>query len=196
MFTSRAEYRLILREDNADLRLTAKGRELGLVGETRWRAFCEKQDMLERTHAKLKDTWVRVAHNHQLIDVLETPMTHDTRATDLLKRPEIRFAHLQQLDDLQLPDVPPAVAEQVEIQHKYAGYIDRQYEDIARLRKHEATQIPAYFEYTAISGLSSEVMQKLQHIRPATLGQARRISGVTPAALSLLLVQLKKHRLV
>lgn len=196
MFTSRAEYRLVLREDNADLRLTQKGRALGLVGETRWRAFSEKQDMLERANAKLKDTWVRMAHNPQLSDILEAPMTHDTLATDLLKRPEIRFEHLQQLSDLQLPEVPLAVAEQVEIQHKYAGYIDRQYQDIERLRKHEETHIPSHFDYLNISGLSTEVMQKLHHIRPGTLGQAGRISGVTPAALSLLLIQLKKQRLL
>ncbi len=196
MFTSRAEYRLVLREDNADLRLTEKGRELGLISETRWRAFSEKQEQLARTHEQLKDTWVRVAHNDALVSVLETPMTHDTRAVDLLKRPEIRFKHLQELGDLCLSSVPEAIAEQVEIHHKYAGYIDRQYQDIERLRKHEHTQIPAHFDYQAISGLSTEVIQKLVHIRPATLGQAGRISGVTPAALSLLLIQLKKHQLL
>lgn len=196
MFTSRAEYRLILREDNADLRLTEKGRALGLIGEARWRAFSEKQEMLERMQAKLKDTWVRVAHNESLTGILDVPMTHDTRATDLLKRPEIRFEHLQKLSDLQLPEVSPAVAEQIEIQHKYAGYIDRQHQDIERLQKHEQTQIPQEFDYQGISGLSSEVIQKLQHIRPSTLGQAGRISGVTPAALSLLLIQLKKYRLL
>lgn len=196
MFTSRAEYRLVLREDNADLRLTEKGRELGLISEARWRAFSEKQAQLARTQEQLKDTWVRVAHNDALVDVLETPMTHDTRAADLLKRPEIRFKHLQALGDLCLSSVPEAVAEQVEIHHKYAGYIDRQYQDIERLRKHENTQIPAHFDYQAISGLSTEVIQKLIHIRPATLGQAGRISGVTPAAMSLLLIQLKKHQLL
>jgi tRNA uridine 5-carboxymethylaminomethyl modification enzyme len=195
MFTSRAEYRLLLREDNADLRLTEKGRELGLVGETRWRAFCEKQDAIATTQSQLKDTWVRVHHNEALKDTLEKPLVHDCRAVELLKRPEIKYEHLQALNDLALPSLPEAVALQVEIQSKYAGYIERQQLEITRLEKHENTQIPAGFDYALVPSLSSEVVQKLVEIKPTTIAQAGRISGVTPAALSLLLIHLKKQRL-
>lgn len=195
MFTSRAEYRLLLREDNADLRLTEKGRELGLVGDRRWQAFCEKREMIEKTKAQLKDTWVRVGHNEKFQNVLETPLVHDCRAVDLLKRPEITYLDLQGVDELGLPALSDVVALQVEIQSKYAGYIERQQLDIARLQKHDKTQIPSDFDYHEVSSLSSEVIQKLTQIKPATIGQAGRISGVTPAALSLLLVHLKKQRL-
>lgn len=195
MFTSRAEYRLLLREDNADLRLTEKGRELGLIGEARWRLFCEKREAIDAANDQLQTTWVRVAHNKSLESVLTAALTHDCRASDLLKRPEIHYQDVQALSDLNLPELAPAVAEQVEIQSKYAGYIDRQQQDIARLVKHEQTKIPGHFDYTQVSGLSAEVVQKLQHIKPATIAQAGRISGVTPAALSLLLVYLKKQRL-
>ncbi|MDP3562109.1 MAG: tRNA uridine-5-carboxymethylaminomethyl(34) synthesis enzyme MnmG [Legionellaceae bacterium] len=196
MFTSRAEYRLLLREDNADLRLTEKGRELGLVSDERWRVFSEKRETIEKINAQLKDSWVRVGHNGNLATVLETPLAHDCKATDLLKRPEINYGHIQALEDLNLPEVAVAIAEQVEIQNKYAGYIERQLLDIERLRNHENTKIPELFDYTGLSGLSAEVIQKLNKIRPATIAQAGRISGVTPAALSLVLVQLKKQRLM
>ncbi len=196
MFTSRAEYRLLLREDNADLRLTEKGRQLGLVSDSRWQAFSEKREAIEKTNAKLKDTWVRLAHNNELHDVLETPLQHDCRAHDLLKRPEINYGHLQSIADLNLPIVSSAVAAQVEIQNKYAGYIERQLFDIDKMQKQENTPIPVSFNYNGISGLSAEVIQKLNHIRPATVAHASRISGVTPAALSLLLIQLKKQRLL
>ena len=196
MFTSRAEYRLLLREDNADLRLTAKGHELGLVSETRWRAFCEKRDAIDKTNAALNDTWVRVGHNDALHAVLEAPLLHDCRAKDLLKRPEIKYQHMQVIDDLDLPLLNDSVAEQVEIQSKYAGYIERQQLDITRLRQHENTTLPVTLNYAEVSGLSTEVIQKLTHIKPVSLAQAGRISGVTPAALSLLLVHLKKQRLL
>lgn len=196
MFTSRAEYRLMLREDNADLRLTEKGHELGLVGEGRWRAFCEKQEAIEKTHAQLKETWVRVAHNVHLDGIIETPLQHDCRAVDLLKRPEISYSILQALDDLSLPALNAAVALQVEIQSKYAGYIERQQLDIARIQKHENTRLPQDLDYHQVSGLSLEVIQKLTQIKPSTLAQAARISGITPAALSLLLVHLKRQRLM
>ncbi len=196
MFTSRAEYRLILREDNADLRLTEKGRELGLVGDARWHAFCEKRDALDRARTQLQNTWVRVGHNQALESVLETPLQHDCRATDVLKRPEMRYAHLQAVDDLALPPLPDAVAEQVEIISKYAGYIERQQLDIARLQKHENTALPDGLDYANVSGLSTEVIQKLTLVKPTSLAHAGRISGVTPAALSLLLVHLKKLRLL
>ncbi|ETO92107.1 tRNA uridine-5-carboxymethylaminomethyl(34) synthesis enzyme MnmG [Legionella oakridgensis] len=196
MFTSRAEYRLLLREDNADLRLTEKGHELGLVGETRWRMFCQKREAIETTKDLLENTWVRVGHNEMLSDVIATPLQHDCRASDLLKRPEITYQGLQALQELDLPQLDDAVAEQVEIQSKYAGYIERQQQDIARLRKHEHTLLPATLDYTQVSGLSTEVVQKLTTIKPTSIAQAGRISGVTPAALSLLLVHLKKQRLL
>jgi len=194
MFTSRAEYRLLLREDNADLRLTEKGRELGLVGDVRWQAFREKRDAIEQTSEKLNNTWVRVSHNIQLQDILETPMVHDCKATDLLKRPEISYHHLQTIDALDLPSVDEAVALQVEIQSKYQGYIERQLTDIARMQKNENTKIPTDFNYHDLSGLSIEVIQKLTQIKPQTIAQAGRISGITPSALSLILIHLKKQR--
>lgn len=194
MFTSRAEYRLLLREDNADLRLTEKGHELGLVGETRWQAFCEKKEAIEKAQTCLKETWVRVAHNEALTAILENPLQQDSRAADLLKRPEINYQDLQTIGELGLPSLANNIAEQVEIQSKYAGYIERQLLDIERLRKHENTQLPATLDYSAVSGLSTEVIQKLTRIKPTTIAQAGRISGVTPAALSLLLIHLKKHR--
>jgi tRNA uridine 5-carboxymethylaminomethyl modification enzyme len=196
MFTSRAEYRLLLREDNADLRLTAKGRALGLVGESRWAAFCEKQEAITKAMASLDKTWVRVHHNEALQGLLAQPMLHDTKASEFIKRPEISYHHLQQLSDLQLPDLDLAVREQVEIQHKYAGYIARQQQDIEQLQKYENMPLPQHIDYAKVRGLSSEVRQKLTDIRPATIAQAGRISGVTPAALSLLLVHLKKGKLV
>lgn len=196
MFTSRAEYRLLLREDNADLRLTTKGRELGLVSDARWAAFSEKETTMTAVQSQLKKTWVRVHHSSQLTDVLEKPLQQDCSAHDLLKRPEIHYAHLQAMDDLALPQLPDAIAEQVEIQSKYAGYIERQALDIERLRKNEATALPANFDYQQITGLSSEVIQKLNHIQPTSIAQASRISGVTPAALSLLLIHLKKRQLM
>jgi tRNA uridine 5-carboxymethylaminomethyl modification enzyme len=194
MFTSRAEYRLLLREDNADLRLTEKGRELGLVGDDRWKAFCIKQEAIELANQRLKDTWVRVEHNEALKSVIDAPLLHDCRAVDLLKRVEINYGHLQLIDALDLPLLSDEVALQVEIQSKYAGYIDRQQQDIARLQKHESTQLPDSLDYNQVSGLSLEVAQKLKLIRPASIGQAGRISGMTPAALSLLLVHLKKQQ--
>lgn len=196
MFTSRAEYRLMLREDNADLRLTETGHALGLVGETRWRAFCEKREAIEKTHGQLKDTWVRLSHNACLEGILETPLQHDCRAVDLLKRPEISYSILQAVEDLGLPPLSEAVALQVEIQSKYAGYIERQQLDIARIQKHENTLLPPTLDYHQVSGLSMEVIQKLTKIRPSTMAQAARISGITPAALSLLLVHLKRQRLM
>lgn len=196
MFTSRAEYRLLLREDNADLRLTEKGRDIGLVGDVRWQAFCEKREAIERANQRLKDTWVRVAHNDALKDAIEAPLLHDCRAIDVLKRPEINYTHLQQIGELELPELTEAVSMQVEIQSKYAGYIDRQHQDIARIEKHESTLIPESLDYSQVTGLSLEVAQKLKLIRPASIGQAGRISGMTPAAISLLLVHLKKQRLL
>ncbi|MBA2649757.1 MAG: tRNA uridine-5-carboxymethylaminomethyl(34) synthesis enzyme MnmG [Legionella sp.] len=192
MFTSRAEYRLLLREDNADLRLTAKGRALGLVGDTRWAQFSHKQETIEKTQQLLANTWVRIKHNDILKDVLSSPMLHDNKASDCLKRPELTYQHLLLLKDLNLPQLSTDVSEQIEIQHKYAGYIERQQQDIEKLQKNENTKLPASIDYKQVRGLSSEAIQKLNQIKPETLAQAARISGITPAALSLLLVHLKK----
>ncbi|RUR13133.1 tRNA uridine-5-carboxymethylaminomethyl(34) synthesis enzyme MnmG [Legionella sp. km772] len=194
MFTSRAEYRLLLREDNADLRLTAKGRELGLVGDVRWAHFSAKKEAIDTTQNLLDTTWVRVNHNGLLEDILVNPMQHDNRASEFLKRPEINYQHLLLIEELGLPSISAEVMEQVEIQTKYAGYIERQQQDIEKLKKYENTSLPEEFDYTRVRGLSNEVMQKLAAIKPRSIAQAGRISGVTPAALSLLLVHLKKQR--
>lgn len=192
MFTSRAEYRLLLREDNADLRLTEIGRQLGLVTDQRWQAFCEKREGIERLQQQLKDTWVRVRHNQDLQETLLTPLQHDCRAEEILKRPELQYQDLQTISDLNLPKVADAIAQQIEIQAKYDGYIERQRSDIEKMQRQEMTSLPTSIDYTQVSGLSTEVIQKLTKVQPRTLGQAGRISGVTPAALSLLLAHIKK----
>ncbi|WIO74315.1 tRNA uridine-5-carboxymethylaminomethyl(34) synthesis enzyme MnmG [Porticoccaceae bacterium LTM1] len=193
MFTSRAEYRLLLREDNADLRLTEKGRELGLVDDHRWQSFNEKREAIATEQQRLKTTWVQPnsTQAEQLKEKLSSPLTREYSLHDLVKRPELSYEDIAALDDsVQLDS---QVAEQVEIDAKYAGYIDRQQEDIDRLRAQENTKIPEDFDYEAVKGLSNEVKQKLSDARPDTLGRAVRIPGVTPAAASLLLVYLKKH---
>ncbi len=193
MFTSRAEYRLILREDNADLRLTEKGRELGLVDDERWAAFEAKREGIAQEEQRLKSTWVRPGTplGDAIASRFGTPLTHEYNLLNLLARPEIDYATLAELS--QAPSVDPQVAEQLEIKTKYAGYIDRQQDEIARLRASEDTQLPEDIDYAGISGLSKEIQHKLGNARPQTLGQASRIPGVTPAAISLLLIHLKKR---
>ena len=193
MFTSRAEYRLILREDNADLRLTEKGRELGLVDDVRWAAFCEKRDSIAREEQRLKSTWVRpgTTVGDAIAERFGTPLAHEYSLLNLLSRPEIDYLGLSEVTGADAVD--PQVAEQVEIKTKYSGYIDRQQEEIAKLRASENTRLPTDIDYTAISGLSKEIQSKLNGTRPETLGQASRIPGVTPAAISLLLIHLKKR---
>ncbi len=193
MFTSRAEYRLILREDNADLRLTEKGRELGLVDDERWAAFEAKREGIEREEQRLKSTWVRpnTAQGDAIAERFGTPLAHEYNLLNLLARPEIDYAGLVEVTGAGAED--PQVAEQVEIRTKYAGYIDRQQEEIARLRASEDTRLPVGIDYQGISGLSKEIQNKLSQARPETLGQASRIPGVTPAAISLLLIHLKKR---
>lgn len=193
MFTSRAEYRLILREDNADLRLTEKGRELGLVDDARWAAFCAKREAIVQEQQRLKDTWVRPATPQGLaiVERFGTPLTHEYNLLSLLARPEIDYAGLIEVTGAGVAD--PQAAEQVEIQTKYAGYIARQQDEIDRLRSSEAIRLPEDLDYAGISGLSKEIQHKLEAARPATLGQASRIPGVTPAAISLLLIHLKKR---
>jgi tRNA uridine 5-carboxymethylaminomethyl modification enzyme len=194
MFTSRAEYRLMLREDNADARLTEIGRNLGLVSEQRWIAYQHKQNEIAKIDAALKATIIRVNDNPILSNVLSTPLSHDCHAMDLIKRPEVNYQKIQAIPGFNLPDTAPEIAEQIDIRYKYQGYIDRQQQDIAKLKKQENTQLPDSIDYSKVSGLSNEVVQKLTNIKPRTLGQAGRISGVTPAALSLLMVHLKKQQ--
>lgn len=196
MFTSRAEYRLQLREDNADMRLTEKGRELGLVDDARWRRFCEKREAVEREQQRMRTTWIQAgsAEAGQLAPKLTTPLAREYNLFELLKRPELTYSDLGQLKGSGVQD--PEVAEQVEIVAKYAGYIDRQQDEIDRLRGNENTLIPPDFDYTQVDGLSNEVKQKLGAARPETLARAARIPGITPAAVSLLLITLKKRGLL
>ena len=193
MFTSRAEYRLILREDNADLRLTEKGRELGLVDDRRWSAFDTKREAIALEEQRLKSTWVRpdTPQGTAIAEHFGTPLTHEYNLLNLLTRPEIDYAGLIAITGEGASD--PQVCEQVEIKTKYAGYIDRQQEEIQRVRASENTLLAADIDYSAISGLSKEVQLKLAASRPQTLGQASRIPGVTPAAISLLMIYLKKR---
>ena len=196
MFTSRAEYRLILREDNADIRLTPKGRELGLVDDERWALFCNKQDAIASETERLKTTFVHPSKPEAevLNSKLDNAISREYSLMELLKRPELNYQDVASLKGEAVDN--GAVAEQVEIQSKYQGYIERQSEEIERLRRHEETSLPTDMDYDVITGLSNEIRQKLNDIRPATLGQASRIQGVTPAAISLLLIHLKKRSLV
>lgn len=193
MFTSRAEYRLLLREDNADQRLTEKGRELGLVGDDQWRAFCEKRENIAREHERLKTTWIQAESTEAKVieEKIQTTLTREYSLLDLLKRPELTYNDVAVLKGKAVDD--ESVAEQIEIEAKYAGYIDRQQDEIDRLRAYENTLIPTDFDFTKVEGLSNEVKQKLAAARPETLARAQRISGITPAAISQLLVYLKKH---
>lgn len=193
MFTSRAEYRLLLREDNADLRLTETGYQLGLVDETRWVRYSQKRESIEREQKHMAGTWVRPGTEmaHQLDTILEKPLSKDASLWDLLRRPGVAYRELMEIVGTAVNDYE--VEQQLETQAKYAGYVERQRDEIARHRRHEETALPADIEYSQVQGLSSEVRQKLADHRPATLGQAARISGVTPVAISLLLVHLKRR---
>ncbi|BFM50135.1 tRNA uridine-5-carboxymethylaminomethyl(34) synthesis enzyme MnmG [Marinomonas sp. THO17] len=195
MFTSRAEYRLILREDNADMRLTEKGREIGLVSDARWAAFCQKREAIEEETQRLKSNWiVPNSPAAELINPkLEAPITHEYSLLDLLKRPGVVYDDIANLKSAPEQAVDEQVAEQVQISVKYAGYIARQADDIERLRRQENTPLPVDLDYQQMEGLSNEIKQKLQAARPATLAAASRIQGVTPAAVSLLLIHLKKR---
>ncbi|PWV64814.1 tRNA uridine-5-carboxymethylaminomethyl(34) synthesis enzyme MnmG [Plasticicumulans acidivorans] len=196
MFTSRAEHRLHLREDNADLRLTAIGRELGCVDDVRWAAFSGKREAIERETQRLRDCWVRPAQLDAALagELLGGELARETRALELLRRPALDYAAVLRLGGLPALENDPAVSEQVEIQAKYAGYIERSREEIERARRHEETPIPADIDYAAVRGLSAEVREKLARVRPDTVGQAGRIPGLTPAAISLLLVHLRRLR--
>ncbi|WP_420814629.1 tRNA uridine-5-carboxymethylaminomethyl(34) synthesis enzyme MnmG [Oceanicoccus sagamiensis] len=193
MFTSRAEYRLLLREDNADLRLTEKGRELGLVCDKRWQKFIEKREGIEIETQRLSSTWVqpKTPEGDQVDALVDQPISREYSLMDLIKRPNINYSDVAGIKGEASNN--PQVAEQVEIQIKYSGYIDRQSEEIDRLRRYENTILPVDFDYHGVEGLSNEVKQKLSDARPDTLARASRVPGVTPAAVSLLLIYLKKH---
>jgi len=202
MFTSRAEYRLSLREDNADLRLTTIGRELGLVDDYRWNTFCRKQEAVSRETSRLQDTWIGPKHGSAkaVSELLGQDLSHECSLADLLRRPGITYEAITSLaEGLWSPGIldndlglAQQISDQVEISIKYQGYIDRQAVEIARQEHNETFPLPEALDYTQVLGLSKEVQQKLNLHKPGTLGQAGRISGVTPAALSLLLVHLKK----
>lgn len=195
MFTSRAEYRLALREDNADQRFTETARQLGLVSEERWIAYSERQESIAKESARLASIWIRPtdACITDLNPQLTAPLTREVTLKDLLKRPELHYTELMAMTGHPAHE-DPSVSSQVEILVKYSGYIDRQSDEIKKLKKNEQITIPTNMDYHLITGLSNEVRQKLSDHRPATLAQAGRISGVTPAALSLLLVHLKRHQ--
>ncbi len=197
MFTSRAEHRLMLREDNADLRLTEQGRKLGLVDDARWQKFSAKREAVERESARLEAIMVRPSDltEAEAAQLFGAPLARETHARELLRRPEVSHAALTSLAVVGDAGVAPEVAEQVEIQTRYAGYIARQREEVEKARHQEETPLPVDFDFAAVSGLSNEVRQKLEQVRPATLGQAARIPGLTPAAISLLTIHLKKRSL-
>ncbi|MGJ8688688.1 MAG: tRNA uridine-5-carboxymethylaminomethyl(34) synthesis enzyme MnmG [Gammaproteobacteria bacterium] len=201
MFTSRAEYRLLLREDNADLRLTAIGRELGLVDDVRWALFCDKSQKIDEEMARLKKVWIHAdSEKAQKVNaLLEKPISREYSLADLLTRPEITYDALQLAvadENSDSEPLPAAVREQVEIQIKYKGYIDRQEEDIQKLRRQENTPLPVDFDYQQMQGLSNELKQKLESVRPENIARASRIPGMTPAAISLMLIYLKKYQAV
>ena len=193
MFTSRAEYRLLLREDNADLRLTEKAREFGLISDAQWKIFCDKREQIALEQERLRSTWIQAgsAEAEVVEQKIQTKLTREYSLMDLLRRPELSYNDIASLKGEAIAN--EAAAEQVEIEAKYSGYIERQQEDVDRLRAYENTIIPDDFDYSVVDGLSNEVKQKLTAARPQTLARAARISGITPAAISLVLIYLKKR---
>jgi tRNA uridine 5-carboxymethylaminomethyl modification enzyme len=196
MFTSRAEHRLILREDNADLRLTTTGRRFGLISDAHWQAFEAKREAVEQELQRLKDSWVQpgLISAEETQRVFGATLSREYRLEDLLRRPKVTYRNLMSLDAAGPGVEQEIVAEQVEVQVKYAGYIQRQQEEILRVREKETTSLAELSNYDNVVGLSHEVRQKLNDHRPETVGQASRIPGVTPAAISLLLIYLKKRK--
>ncbi|WP_372882548.1 tRNA uridine-5-carboxymethylaminomethyl(34) synthesis enzyme MnmG [Psychromonas sp.] len=197
MFTSRAEYRLLLREDNADSRLTEKGRELGLVDDIRWKAYSEKKEAIETEVQRLKNQWINPFSENaeQINNLLKTPMQRESTLEAMIRRPEVSYQGLMSVDGLGPAIENEQAAEQVEIIIKYQGYIDRQLEEIEKLKRNEDTLLPVDLDYSDVKGLSNEVVAKLNDIKPGNIGQASRISGVTPAAISILLIYIKKSGL-
>jgi tRNA uridine 5-carboxymethylaminomethyl modification enzyme len=195
MFTSRAEYRLLLREDNADIRLTEKGRSLGLVDDKRWQIFCEKQEAVERLSSELNRVWIRpeTTQSADFFTSTGKKISRERRASELLKMPEVSLATLIDIVDIESPTNNSQVLEQVEIKIKYAGYVDRQKEEIQRMQKQHSKVIPEGLDFNLVQGLSNEIRQKLCDQKPETIGQASMIQGMTPAAVSLLIVHLKKQ---
>ena len=195
VFTSRAEYRLLLREDNADMRLTPIAHDLGLIDDARWARFNEKMENIEKERSRLKQTWahVQMANLDELNAMLNSPLTREASGEDLIRRPEMSYKRLTQIAPFAPAIEDKEAAEQVEISIKYQGYIEHQYQEIERHKRHENTAIPAEFDYDKVESLSNEVRAKLMQHRPVTIGQASRISGITPAAISILLVNLKKQ---
>ncbi|MEE9352693.1 MAG: tRNA uridine-5-carboxymethylaminomethyl(34) synthesis enzyme MnmG [Thiotrichaceae bacterium] len=198
MFTSRAEYRLLLREDNADLRLTEKGYELGLVDEKRWAAFSKKREAIEQEKQRIKETFITpsMLSDAQTQALFDGPLSREYHLDELLRRPHVTYAALMTIDSIGPGVDDEKVAEQVETQFKYAGYIERQQDEVAKQLRNENTALPDDIDYSQVHGLSNEVRQKFEESRPGSIGQASRISGVTPAAISLLLVHLKKRKLI
>ncbi len=197
MFTSRAEYRLLLREDNADLRLTEQANKLGMIDDIRWQAFNEKQATLNKEQQRLHETFVHPGKMDSELErkVLEKPLSKEARLSELLRRPGLGYNDVMALAGIEDGQTDETIIEQLEIQAKYAGYIDRQHDEIAKQQRHEETQLPSDLQYDQVKGLSAEVAEKLARIKPETIGQAARIQGITPAAISILLVYLKKRKL-
>jgi tRNA uridine 5-carboxymethylaminomethyl modification enzyme len=198
MFTSRAEHRLILREDNADLRLTEIGRQLGLVDDTRWEAFSRKREAIEREQQRLSAIWLnpQMPASERVRELTGHALSREYNALELIRRPALDYYSVTALPGVGSPVKEPAVAEQIEIQTKYAGYVERQTQEIESNRAQENTPIPVNLDYSCIRGLSSEIRQKLTAHRPETLGQAARIPGMTPAAISILRICLKRGKLL
>ena len=198
MFTSRAEYRLLLREDNADVRLTTVGRELGLVDDERWSKFNTKMEQVELERQRLRSTWIHPQHPSlaAVNALVTTPLSREQSLEELLRRPEVTYDALMAIEGVGPSVSDHAAAEQVEIQIKYAGYIERQHDEVAKQLRNENTLLPQDMDYHQVNGLSNEVKAKLSDTKPQTIGQASRISGITPAAISILLVHLKKHGLL
>ena len=197
MFTSRAEYRLMLREDNADVRLTEKARSLGLISDKQWQLFCEKQEKTSREIERMRTTFIHpnTEPGEKAADILGSPLSREYNLLDLLKRPQMTMRDVLHVSSPE-EDLPESVIEQVEVTVKYEGYISRQQKEIDKMLRHENTPLPSDMDYSGIGGLSNEVKQKLQQAQPETLAQASRIPGVTPAAVSILLIHLKKHATV
>lgn len=196
MFTSRAEYRLMLREDNADQRLTAIAREMGLIDDERWVAYQGKLESLEKEVARLKDTWIYPSHPEakQAEGLMDLPLSKEQTLFDLLKRPKVAYNALAELDVFGEGILDATVVDQIEIQAKYSGYIDRQMQQIEKVNRSESVEIPTDLDLDSISGLSNEVKQKIRDHKPANLGMASRVQGITPAAISILLIAIKKAR--